>query len=115
MAMQRSNDGSGEVRILLDLPPGVQIALEDVDGAIPYLSEKWPPGGTPDRIEIQFVGSTYAVQGHWLVFRGVKFPEVEPDPDAIPINWDRMREQIIRDMPRKKRGSGTEPRETPEA
>lgn len=113
--MQRSRDGSGEVRILLDLPPGVELALEDLDGAIPYLTERWPEGGVPDRIEIQFVGTSFTVQGHWMVFRGAKFPQQEPDPDAIPINWDAMRAQIIKDMPRKKRGSGTEPRETPEA
>ncbi len=100
------------MRILLDLPPGVQLALEDLDGAIPYLTERWPPGGTPDRIEVQFVGDSFKVQGHWLVFRGVVWPEPEPDPDAIPIDWDRMREQIIRDMPRKKRKRETE--ESPE-
>lgn len=109
MAMQRSRDGSGEVRILLDLPPGVQIAL-DLDGAIPYLTERWPEGGVPHRIEVQFVGTSLKVQGHWMVFRGVKFPQEEPDPDAVRINWDRMRAQIIRDMPRKKRG----PRKTEE-
>ncbi|SLJ24036.1 Uncharacterised protein [Mycobacteroides abscessus subsp. abscessus] len=110
--MQRSRDGSGEVRILLHLPPGVQIPLEDVDAAIPYMTEKWPAGGVPHRIEVQFVGTSHQVQGHWLVFRGVVWPEPEPDPDAIPIDWDRMREQIIRDMPRKKRKRETE--ESPE-
>lgn len=104
MAMQRSRDGSGEVRILLDLPPGVQIPLEDVDAAIPYMTEKWPAGGVPLRLEVQFVGHSHQVQGHWMVFRvPPQLREPDPDDPSIRIDWDRMRQQIIKDMPRKKR------------
>ncbi|MBX8688067.1 hypothetical protein GO011_11580 [Mycobacterium sp. 20091114027_K0903767] len=89
-----------------DLPEGESIALHDVDGFIPYLTQRWPEGGRPDRVEISGPGAPLGVDG-WIVFR-LPPPEREADPDARVIDWDAVRAERISELPRKER---TEPEE----
>ncbi|WP_157835630.1 hypothetical protein [Mycobacteroides abscessus] len=84
-----------EVRVpfsLDDLPEGESIALHDVDGFIPYLTERWPEGGRPDRVEISGPGAPKSVDG-WIVFR-LPPREQEADPDAKVIDWEQLRPQL---------------------
>ncbi|MDO3108649.1 hypothetical protein [Mycobacteroides abscessus] len=84
-----------EVRVpfsLDDLPGGESIALHDVDGFIPYLTERWPEGGRPDRVEISGPGAPKGVDG-WIVFR-LPPREHEADPDAKVIDWEQLRPQL---------------------
>ncbi|SHX67438.1 Uncharacterised protein [Mycobacteroides abscessus subsp. abscessus] len=77
---------------LRDLPEGESIALTDLDGFIPYLTEKWPEGGKPHRMEM-LKGprpNPPGVSG-WLVFRLP--PRERPvDPTAPKIDWDAIRD-----------------------
>lgn len=84
-----------EIRIpfsLDDLPTGESIALSDVDGFIPYLTKKWPPGGRPDRVEMEAPGGRKLPPGvdGYVVFR-LPPPEREADPDAKFIDWEKLR------------------------
>lgn len=80
-----------EVRVpfsLDDLPEGESIALRDVDGFIPYLTERWPEGGRPDRVEWDAPGCRKLPVGvdGYVVFR-LPPREQEADPDAKVIDW----------------------------
>lgn len=81
-----------------DLPEGESIALDDLDGFVPYLLEKWPDDGTPNRIEMLKPGlrrNPVGVSG-WLVFRLP--PKPQPvDPEAPTIDWNAIRAARIRD------------------
>lgn len=68
-------------------------ALADVDGFIPYLLERWPGGGRPHHVELLQGDGQPPPEGvdGWLVFR-VSASEPERDPDARPIDWDRVLE-----------------------
>ncbi|TXI59716.1 hypothetical protein [Mycolicibacterium mageritense] len=107
--------GGGEIGIDVDdtlIPEGVWLDMRDVDSFIPYLSERWPPGGVPHRMEQRLNPHTGEQLYFCMVFRIPAQPQ-EPDPDAPRLDWDAMRQQVIRDRPRKRRKP--EPRETPEA
>lgn len=81
---------------LEDLPEGESIALDDLDGFVPYLTERWPAGGRPHRMEMQKGPrpNPRGVDG-WLVFR---LPPREPvvDPTAPTIDWDAIRDERLR-------------------
>lgn len=84
-----------EVRVpfsLDDLPEGESIALRDVDGFIPYLTERWPEGGRPDRVEWDAPGGRKLPVGvdGYVVFR-LPPREQEVDPDAKVIDWEKLR------------------------
>lgn len=82
---------------LRDLPEGESIALTDLDGFIPYLTEKWPPGGKPHRLEMQ-KGPRKPPPGvdGWVVFR-LPPREREIDPEAPVIDWDAVRDARLAD------------------
>ncbi|MFV8137426.1 hypothetical protein ACNQR7_07630 [Mycolicibacterium senegalense] len=82
---------------LEDLPEGESIPLTDLDGFIPYLTERWPEGGKPHRVEMQKGPrpNPRGVDG-WLVFR-LPPKEREIDPEAPVIDWDAIRAERIRD------------------
>lgn len=110
--------GRFEIGIDVDdtlIPEGVYIDTFDVDGFIPYLSEKWPPGGEPVRMELRLNPHTGEQLYHCMVFRIPGDPPPEPDPDVRRVDWDAMRRQVIADRPRKKRGKPeTEAEELPD-
>ncbi|OBK70035.1 hypothetical protein A5654_11660 [Mycolicibacterium fortuitum] len=79
-----------EVRVpfsLDDLPEGESIALHDVDGFIPYLTERWPEGGRPDRVEISGPGAPRGVDGY-IVFR---LPPPEREATGETYDWEKLR------------------------
>jgi hypothetical protein len=82
---------------LRDLPEGESIALTDLDGFIPYLLERWPEGGKPNRTEMMKPGLRRNPKGvsGWLVFR-VPPREVPVDPTAPVIDWDAVRKARAR-------------------
>lgn len=52
-----------------ELTPAESIALTDVEGSIPYLTEKWPEGDRPHRVEMSKdgrpgVGTASRAQSH---------------------------------------------------
>lgn len=81
---------------LADLPEDESILLTDLDGFIPYLTERWPEGGKPHRHEMQKGPrpNPRGVDGY-IVFRLP--PKERPvDPTAPTINWDAVRKERIR-------------------
>lgn len=87
---------------LEDLPEGESIRLDDLDGFIPYLTQKWPEGGRPHRHEVMQPGpprpNPVGVDG-WIVFR-VPPPKPAPvDPTAPVVNWDAVLRERTRDQP----------------
>lgn len=91
-----------EVKIpfdLSDLPEGVSIALSDVEGFVPYLTEEWPPNGRPHHIELFEPSGRKPPAGvdGWVVFR-VSAPEPKHDPDGGPaIDWDAVLQERLAD------------------
>lgn len=87
---------------LADLPDGEELLLADVDGFIPYLTERWPPNGRPHHVELFEPSGRKPPRGvdGWVVFR-VSAPEQEPDdPDAgTAIDWDKALEARLADRP----------------
>ncbi|UQE74022.1 hypothetical protein MYK68_14940 [Gordonia sp. PP30] len=83
---------------LADLPDGEEIALHDVEGFIPFLTERWPANGRPHHIELFEPSGRKPPPGvdGWLVFR-VSAPEPVHDPDAPTVNWDRVLQERLRD------------------
>ncbi|SKM39558.1 Uncharacterised protein [Mycobacteroides abscessus subsp. abscessus] len=90
---------------LEDLPAGESIRLDDLDGFIPYLLERWPEGGKPHRVEHHLPegalppGRRKPAPGTdgWIVFR-VPVPQPERDPRAPVIDWDSVRTERLRDQ-----------------
>lgn len=82
---------------LEDLPEGESIALDDLDGFVPYLTERWPAGGRPHRVEMLRGPrpNPPGVSG-WLVFR-LPPQEREIDPEAPVIDWDAVRDARLAD------------------
>ncbi|MBE5513739.1 Uncharacterised protein [Mycobacteroides abscessus subsp. abscessus] len=82
---------------LADLPEDESILLTDLDGFIPYLTEKWPPGGKPHRMEM-LKGSRPNPPGvdGYIVFR-LPPREREIDPEAPVIDWDAVRDARLAD------------------
>lgn len=79
-----------EVRVpfsLDDLPEGESIALSDVDGFIPYLTQRWPDGGPPHRVEMSGPGDPKGVDG-WIVFR---LPPPEREATGETYDWEKLR------------------------
>ncbi|MDO3352086.1 hypothetical protein [Mycobacteroides abscessus] len=84
---------------LSDLPEGESIALSDVEGFIPYLTERWPPNGRPHHVELLQVDGRKPPPGvdGWIVFR-LAAPEQEPDSDGGPaIDWDAVLQERLAD------------------
>lgn len=80
-----------------ELPDGEGLALDDVDAYIPFLTEKWPTGGVPNRTETLRPGQWRNPPGvsGWLVFRLP--PKERPvDPTAPTIDWDAIRDVRLR-------------------
>jgi hypothetical protein len=78
-----------------ELTPAESIPLRDVDGFIPYLTERWPTGGRPHRVELQRDGrpNPRGVDGY-VVFR---VPPPEPEPGSarkVRIDWSLLRPKI---------------------
>lgn len=77
---------------LAELSPDESIPLRDPEEFVPYLTEKWPKGGRPHRVELQRDrrSNPKGVDG-WLVFR---VPPPEPDPTTttkVRIDWSLLR------------------------
>lgn len=78
---------------LSELTDAESLALSDVDAFIPYLTEKWPEGGRPHRVELSKDGRPRprGVDG-WIVFR---VPPPEPDETAgtrkVTVDWAAVR------------------------
>ncbi|MBE5488559.1 hypothetical protein E3G71_001060 [Mycobacteroides abscessus] len=88
---------------LSDLPEGESIALTDVEGFIPYLTEKWPPNGRPHHVELFEPSGRKPPPGidGWVVFR-LSAPLQEPDSDTGPaIDWDKVLEERLTERPPK--------------
>lgn len=86
---------------LADLPDGESLALHDVEGFIPYLTQKWPPNGRPHHVELFEPSGRKPPAGTdgWVVFR-LAAPEQEHDPDAGPaIDWDAALKERLEDRP----------------
>lgn len=82
---------------LEDLPEGESIALDDLDGFVPYLTERWPEGGKPHRMEMQ-KGPRQNPPGvdGWVVFRLP--PKERPvDPTAPVIDWSAVLKARLRE------------------
>lgn len=81
-----------------ELPDGEGLALDDLDAYVPYLLEKWPEGGVPNRTETLRPASRRNPPGvsGWLVFR---LPPREPvvDPEAPVIDWSSVLKERLRD------------------
>lgn len=79
-----------------ELADDESIALTDVDGFVPYLTEKWPEGGRPHRVELTKDGrpNPRGVDGY-LVFR---VPPPEPDETAgtrkVRVDWAALRPKV---------------------
>lgn len=86
---------------LADMPEGESILLTDLDGFIPYLTEKWPPGGKPNRMEMMKPGprpNPPGVDG-WIVFRLPPRKLPPADPTAPVVDWDSVLKERLRDQP----------------
>ncbi len=84
---------------LADLPDGESLALHDVEGFIPYLTERWPQGGRPHHIELFEPSGRKPPPGvdGWIVFR-LAAPEQEPDSGAGgAIDWDKVLQERLAD------------------
>ncbi|WP_165704805.1 hypothetical protein, partial [Mycobacteroides abscessus] len=71
----------------------------DVEGFIPYLTERWPPNGRPHHVELLQVDGRKPPPGvdGWIVFR-LAAPEQEPDSDGGPaIDWDAVLQERLAD------------------
>lgn len=80
-----------------DLPEADSLPLRDPEEFVPYLTERWPTGGRPHRVELQRDGrpNPRGTDGY-LVFR---VPPPEPDPDdvtkrTVTVDWSLLRPQI---------------------
>lgn len=82
---------------LAELGDDESLPIDDPAEYIPYLTEKWPQDGRPNRVEFQR-GPRKPPPGvdGYVVFR---LPPREPvvDPTAPTINWDAIRAERIRD------------------
>lgn len=90
-----------------DLADTESIPLSDPEEFIPFLTEKWPTGGRPHRVELQQGGrpNPRGTDGY-VVFR---LPPREPDPEdaarrKITVDWAALRPKV----PPKKRKQQTE-------
>lgn len=86
---------------LHDLDPAESLPLTDVDTFIPYLTERWPTGGRPHRVELRKGDrpNPKGVDGY-VVFR---VPPPEPDPTTtrkVTVDWSLLRPKI---PPRKRK------------
>ncbi|WP_255773545.1 hypothetical protein [Mycobacteroides abscessus] len=89
---------------LSDLPEGESIALSDVEGFVPYLTEKWPPNGRPHHVELLQADGRKPPPGidGWVVFRlAAQEQEPEHDPDTPAIDWDAVLHERLADRPPK--------------
>ncbi|MFL0242356.1 MULTISPECIES: hypothetical protein [Mycobacteriaceae] len=77
-----------------DLDPAESIPLRDPAEFVPYLTEKWPEGGRPHRVELRRDGrpNPKGVDGY-LVFRVLP---PQPDPEdagkrTVTVDWSQLR------------------------
>ncbi|MBF9519562.1 hypothetical protein [Mycobacteroides chelonae] len=78
-----------------DLADDESIPLTDVDGFVPYLTEKWPPSGRPHRVELSREGrpNPKGTDG-FVVFR---VPPPEPEPGntrTVTVDWAAVRPKV---------------------
>ncbi|MBE5469535.1 hypothetical protein [Mycobacteroides abscessus] len=82
---------------LADLGDDESLPVDDPDPYIPYLTEKWPEGGKPNRVEFR-QGPRQNPPGvdGWVVFR---LPPREPvvDPEAPVIDWSAVLKARLRE------------------
>lgn len=91
---------------LAELADGETLPIDDADAYVPYLIERWPPGGRPHRVEHHLPegalppGRRKPAPGTdgWIVFR-VPVPQPEPDPRAPVVDWDSVLRERTRDRP----------------
>ncbi|MGV7586364.1 hypothetical protein PJI74_01350 [Mycobacterium kansasii] len=82
---------------LADLGDDESLPVDDPDPYIPYLTEKWPEGGKPNRVEFQR-GPRKPPPGvdGWVVFRLP--PKERPvDPTAPVIDWSAVLKARLRE------------------
>ncbi|WP_018601004.1 hypothetical protein [Mycobacterium sp. 155] len=100
---------------LAELAADESLPFDDPDAYIPYLIEKWPPGGKPHRVE-HYLPELAPPPGRrrpppgvhgWLVFR-MPPTEPEPDPEAPTIDWDAIRDARVVDRRRSRKRPGTD-------
>ncbi|CPR69729.1 hypothetical protein [Mycobacteroides abscessus] len=78
---------------LAELSAAESIPLSDPDEFVPYLTQRWPSGGRPHRVELSKDGrpNPKGVDGY-VVFR---LPPPEPDETAgtrkITVDWAQLR------------------------
>lgn len=80
-----------------ELSPADSLPLSDPDAFVPYLTERWPTGGRPHRVELQRDGrpNPKGVDG-FIVFR---VPPPPPDPDdtgkrTAKVDWAQLRPKV---------------------
>ncbi len=77
---------------LAELSPDESLPLTAVDEFIPYLTERWPEGGRPHRVELRRDGRPNpAGTDGYVVFR---VPPPEPDPGStrrVTVDWAAVR------------------------
>ncbi|AYM40362.1 MULTISPECIES: hypothetical protein [Mycobacteroides] len=82
---------------LADLGDDESLPIDDASEYVPYLLERWPEGGKPNRVEFTQPGPRPNPRGvdGWVVFRLP--PKERPvDPTAPTINWDAVRKERLR-------------------
>lgn len=89
---------------LAELGDDESLPIDDADAYVPYLLEKWPPGGKPHRVEHYLPegslppGRRKPAPGTdgWVVFRLP--PRERPvDPEAPVIDWASVLTERLRD------------------
>ncbi|MGP4057795.1 hypothetical protein ACTWP6_23720 [Mycobacterium sp. 4D054] len=86
---------------LAELSPDESIPMSDPDAFVPYLTERWPEGGSPHRVELSKGGrpNPTGTDGY-VVFRVPPPPAPEPgEKRTVTIDWEQLRPRV----PRKKR------------
>lgn len=79
-----------EVRIPVQIPDGVELPLRDVDAAIPHMTQRWPKGGQPDRIELPTAREAAHKVDAVVVFRVPASPP-PPEGEGVRVDWEKLR------------------------
>lgn len=79
-----------------ELTPAESLPLTDPDAFVPYLTQRWPEGGRPHRVELRRDGrpNPRGVDGY-VVFR---LPPPEPSETAgrrwVNVDWAQLRPKV---------------------
>ncbi|SHP28830.1 Uncharacterised protein [Mycobacteroides abscessus subsp. abscessus] len=78
-----------------ELTSAESIPLSDPDSFIPYLTERWPEGGRPHRVELQRDGrpNPRGVDGY-VVFRVPPPPPEESGKRKVKVDWAQLRPKV---------------------